>query len=75
MNIEASITYNTISNKRYEIIEHMKKINILENKIKYLKKNLFNCCEHEWVRDWEDRDVHSNWICKNCKLYKNPNYN
>ena len=38
MNIETSITYNTISNKRYEIIEHMKKINILENEIKSLKK-------------------------------------
>ena len=40
-----------------------------------VKKMLYNKCEHEWVRDWDDRGSRSSWICKHCDLYRNPNYN
>jgi len=23
-------------------------------------------CKHDWVRDWEDRDERSRWICQHC---------
>ena len=75
MNPEALLISNTISRKRAEILYHNKNITLLENEISDLNKKLRNTCYHEWVRDWEDRSSKSSWICKNCKLYRNPNYN
>ena len=53
----------------------MHEIDDLKQEISGLKKILYNKCEHEWVRDWDDRDSRSSWICKHCDLYRNPNYN
>jgi len=38
----------------------------LENLVKVYKKDLYNFCEHDWIRDWGDRDSRSRWECKNC---------
>ena len=36
----------------------------LENLVKVYKKDLYNFCEHDWIRDWGDRDSRSRWECK-----------
>ena len=46
----------------------------LENLVKVHKKDLYNFCEHEWIRDWGDRDSRSRWECKNCGLSRHLNY-
>ena len=65
---DIKLTYKSMYQKMHEI-DHLKK------EISGLKKMLYNKCEHEWVRDWDDRGSRSSWICKHCDLYKNPNYN
>ncbi len=42
--------------------------------VKVLKKDLYNFCDHEWIRDWGDRDSRSRWECKNCGLSRHVNY-
>ena len=39
-----------------------------ERNIRDMKKNLYHKCDHNWVRDWEDRDERSHSICSKCKL-------
>ncbi len=46
----------------------------LENLVKVYKKDLYNFCEHEWIRDWGDRDSRSRWECKNCGLSRHISY-
>ena len=46
----------------------------LENLVKVYKKDLYNFCEHDWIRDWGDRDSRSRWECKNCGLSRHVNY-
>jgi transposase-like protein len=46
----------------------------LVNLVKVYKKDLYNFCEHEWIRDWGDRDSRSRWECKNCGLSRHLNY-
>lgn len=75
MNPESQIISNTILQKANEILYFEKNIKLLADQIRNLKKELFNTCNHNWVKDYEDRSCHSSWICKHCKLYKNPNYN
>jgi len=65
---QINIKYSNIHHKEEEIV-------MLKQEITQLKKKLFNTCEHEWERDWEDRSCHSTWLCKHCKLYRNHNYN
>ena len=55
--------------------QKMHEIDDLKREISNLKKILYNECQHDWVRDWDDRDSRSSWICKHCDLYRNPNYN
>ena len=75
MNPESQIISNTILQKKNEILYFEKNIKLLADQIRNLKKELFNTCKHNWIKDYEDRSCHSSWICKHCKLYKNPNYN
>jgi len=75
MNPESQIISNTILQKANEILYFEKNIKLLADQIRNLKKELFKTCNHNWVKDYEDRSCHSSWICKHCKLYKNPNYN
>ena len=42
----------------------------LERLIKERKKVLEIHCEHEWERDWEDRDHRSRYDCKKCGAYR-----
>ena len=46
----------------------------LENLVKVYKKDLYNFCDHDWIRDWGDRDSRSRWECKNCGLSRHLNY-
>ena len=75
MNPESQIISNTILQKKTEILYFEKNIKLLADQIRNLKKELFNTCKHNWIKDYEDRSCHSSWICEHCKLYKNPNYN
>ena len=52
-------------NKLYEL--YRKKENI-EGNIRNMKKKLYYTCKHDWVRDWDDRDERSKWICTKCKM-------
>ena len=47
---------------------------IYERNLRDMKKKLYQTCEHEWVRDWEDRDERSRWICSKCKLQRHAYY-
>ena len=75
MNPESQIISNTILQKANEILYFEKNIKLLADQIRTLKKELFQKCKHNWIKDYEDRSCHSSWICEHCKLYKNPNYN
>ena len=58
-------------NKLYEL--YRKKENI-ERNIRDMKKKLYYTCKHDWVRDWEDRDERSRWICTKCKMPRTAYY-
>lgn len=75
MNPQSQIISNTILQKRNDILYFEQNIKLVEEQLKKLKKKLFQTCNHNWVKDCEDRSCHSSWVCKLCKLYKNPNYN
>jgi len=75
MNFQSQSISNTIIEKKKNIIYHEQNIKLLNDEIKNLKKKLFNTCQHNWVKDCEDRSCHSSWICEHCRLYRNPNYN
>ena len=75
MNPQSQIISNTILEKKTQIIYYEKNIKLVEEQIKKLKKELFQKCNHNWVKDCDDRSSHSSWMCEHCKLYKNPNYN
>ena len=75
MNPESQIISNTILQKKAKLIYYEKNIKLIEEEIKKLKKELFIKCQHNWIKDCDDRSCHSSWICEYCKLYKNPNYN
>ena len=47
---------------------------IYERNIRDMKKKLYYKCDHNWVRDWEDRDERSRWICTKCKLQRHAYY-
>tara|TARA_B100002019_G_scaffold177637_1_gene153376 strand:+ start:293 stop:520 length:228 start_codon:yes stop_codon:yes gene_type:complete len=75
MNENASQLIKDIKLKYKSMYQKMHEIDDLKKEISDLKKVLYNKCTHEWVRDWDDRDARSSWICKHCDLYRNPNYN
>jgi len=75
MNPESQIILNDILKKKNDILYFEQNIKLVEEQVKKLKKELFQTCQHNWVKDWVDRSCHSSWMCKYCKLYKNPNYN
>jgi hypothetical protein len=65
-----------IQTKRNLIYESEKKIQKYYEEIKKLKKELYMSCKHEWIYDeCTNFDDRSNYICKFCKLNKNPHYN
>tara|TARA_Y100000813_G_C24028320_1_gene288529 strand:+ start:494 stop:733 length:240 start_codon:yes stop_codon:yes gene_type:complete len=45
-----------------------------ERNLRDMKKKLYQKCEHNWVRDWEDVDERSRWICSKCKLSRHAYY-
>ena len=65
---EIKLDYKSMYKKIHEIED-------LKREISRKKKVLYNKFQHEWERDWDDRDSRSSWICKHCDLYRNPNYN
>ena len=75
MNENASQLIKDIKLKYKSMYQKMHEIDDLKQEISDLKKILYNECKHDWVRDWDDRDSRSSWICKHCDLYRNPNYN
>jgi len=75
MNSEAQQLFDTIAEKRELMWSCSRQITILTEDIRKMRKMLYKTCEHEWVRDWEDRDERSRWMCKHCELSRNPHYN
>jgi len=75
MNTEVRQLFDTIAEKKELLCVFSHKITLLEEEINEMKKMLYISCEHECERDWEDRDERSRWICKHCKLSRNPYHN
>lgn len=75
MNTESQQLFNTIAEKRELMWGFSRKITLLEEEIRKMRKILYKTCEHEWERDWEDRDERSRWVCKHCELSRNPYHN
>lgn len=68
--------YKQIQTKYNIIYESEKTIRMCNEEIKKLKKELYIKCEHKWIYDeCANFDDKSNYICKFCKLNKNPYYN
>ncbi len=61
---EAEIKISSLESQKQKLV----------NLVKDLKKDLYNFCDHEWIRDWGDRDSRSRWECKNCGLSRHVNY-
>jgi len=38
----------------------------LERAMAKARTEMETACKHDWVRDWEDRDERSRWICRHC---------
>ena len=79
-----TITQSKYTNKlseniqtKYNLIyESEKTIRICYEEISKLKKELYNKCEHIWIYDeCANFDDRSKYICKFCKLNRNPYYN
>ena len=68
--------YKQIQTKYNIIYESEKTILMCNEEIKKLKKELYIKCEHKWIYDeCANFDDRSKYICKFCKLNKNPYYN
>ncbi len=61
---EAEIKISSLESQKQKLV----------NLVKDLKKDLYNFCDHEWIRDWGDRDSRSRWECKNCGLSRHVTY-
>ncbi len=75
MNPEAQKLYDTMAEKRELMWSCSRQITILTEDIRKMSRMLYKTCDHEWVKDWEDRDERSRWICKHCELSRNPHHN
>ena len=76
MNKDAKEITDQIKNKHILIFEAEKRIKTYKEDIKILKKDLFKKCQHEWIYDeCTNFDDRCKYICKFCRLYRNPNYN
>jgi len=47
--------------------QRYRELNELERDMNKLRAHMEAACEHDWIRDWEDRDERSRWICRHCK--------
>lgn len=66
-----SITVNEILLKIKEKKDYLS--NLQENikkEIEDLNIQLYNNCNHEWIIDRSNYGEHTEYICKNCLLYK-----
>ena len=75
MNLEAQRISETIAEKRELMWSYSRQINMLQKDVNEMNIMLYKTCDHEWERDWEDRDERSRWGCKHCKLSRNPHRN
>ena len=55
MNANASELIKEIKLKYKSMYQKMHEIEDLRKDIKSLEKNLFKPCEHDWIRDWDER--------------------
>lgn len=60
----------TLHTKSY----HQQQIRDCDDKIESLKCQIFDVCEHKWVRDTADRCEHTTWICEACGLDRRFSY-
>ena len=76
MNKNATKIYNKIIENNQRICDANKLIYKCKENNKELRKKLFASCDHEWIYDeWANFDDRCKYICKHCRLYKNPHYN
>ena len=47
---------------------HQQQITNCDDKIKLIQRQIFDVCEHKWVRDTADRGEHTTWVCEVCCL-------
>ena len=73
MSENSSDLIKQIKLKYKSMYEKMHEIDQLRKDIKFLQKNLFKTCEHDWIRDWDEpSDSRCKWKCKHCELSRNP---
>ena len=76
MNVESIEIYNEILINNKLINDANKLIYTYNKNNRVLTKKLFYTCNHEWIYDeCASFDDKCKYICKFCKLYRNPNYN
>ena len=46
--------------------QRYRELHELERTMNKARVEMEAACEHDWVRDWEDRDERSRWICSHC---------
>ena len=62
---------NHVKNMRSYIRNYYNKIDCLEKDIKLYEKKIYQTCNHDWVRDYDDR--YSRYkICTKCGLSNIP---
>ena len=49
-----------------EYFQRYKELHALEQTMKKARADMEAACKHDLVRDWEDRDERSRWICRHC---------
>lgn len=76
MNSESVELYNKILLNNENIIKANNKIYKYKKENRELTKKLFSTCNHEWIYDeCANFDDRSKYICKFCRLNRNPHYN
>lgn len=76
MNSESIEIYNKILINKQHICDANELIYKYQKYNKELTKKLFSTCQHEWIYDeCANFDDKCKYICKFCRLYRNPHYN
>ena len=57
---------NLVISKKYEIYNLLEEINKLNNEINEIKTELNKICSHCWIKDTDNIDFSTKYVCKYC---------
>jgi hypothetical protein len=76
MNVEAINIYQKIRKNNGKINDANSLIYKCREENSELTKKLFKTCQHEWIYDENANfDDKCKYICRYCRLYRNPHWN